>query len=560
MSRSTRPVPSHCGQRSEPVLYEKSASLNPRAFAASVAAKARRSISITPEYVASVERTLMPIGVESTMRTRSTPAGSIEVTCAGSGRSSVHASIAGTSDSRIIVVLPEPETPVTAVSRPRGIATSRACTVWIGAVAMRSHVRSVADSPPIAYWPASPSDTASIARFRPLTESETLPVPSNSPTTPGTGPVQSDGNGGITARSRTTDASRPVRNPAMRESWFAAISSGVPWATTRPPSRPAPGPISMNRSAARSTRTSWSTNTTELPASSRSCMTPIRPSIFAGCRPVLGSSSTYSTPVVSLRTARASCARWRSPVDNDADERSNVRYPNPSCIRRPPISSSVAVNVSAISRISAVSMAGTPLPQSNMSRNAHEVTSARPYEPMRGARAASLSRVPPQSGQVRSARNFATLANRFSSTARSSSFKTVRRALRNVKSRSCTPFIEVTTICFFSSGPLNTISRSASVSSRNGTFVRTPNSRTMSGCTLNPNVRHGTTAPSSMLSDSSGTRVASSTSRTMPVPWQRGQAPVELNAKSSAPGGIIRSPHSSQNIGDSAATAIVGAW
>ena len=289
-------------------------------------------------------------------------------------------------------------------------------------------------------------------------------------------------------------------------------------------------------------------------------MTPIRPSIFAGCRPVLGSSSTYSTPVVSLRTARASCARWRSPVDSDADERSNVRYPNPSCIRRPPISSSVAVNVSAISRISAGSMAGTPLPQSNMSRNAHEVTSARPYEPMRGARAASLSRVPPQSGQVRSTRNFATLANRFSSTARSSSFKTVRRALRNVKSRSCTPFIEVTTICFFSSGPLNTISRSASVSSRNGTFVRTPNSRTMSGCTLNPNVRHGTTAPSSMLSDSSGTRVASSTSRTMPVPWQRGQAPVELNAKSSAPGGIIRSPHSSQNIGDSAATAIVGAW
>ena len=129
MSRSTRPVPSHCGQRSEPVLYEKSASLNPRAFAASVAANARRSISITPEYVASVERTLMPIGVESTMRTRSTPAGSIEVTCAGSGRSSVLASIAGTSDSRIIVVLPEPETPVTAVSRPRGIATSRARTV-----------------------------------------------------------------------------------------------------------------------------------------------------------------------------------------------------------------------------------------------------------------------------------------------------------------------------------------------------------------------------------------------------------------------------------------------
>ena len=47
---------------------------------------------------------------------------------------------------------------------------------------------------------------------------------------------------------------------------------------------------------------------------------------------------------------------------------------------------------------------------------------------------------------------------------------------------------------------------------------------------------HTTTAPSSMVLDSSGTSVDSSTVRTMPVPWQVGQAPSLLKASSSAPG------------------------
>ena len=45
----------------------------------------------------------------------------------------------------------------------------------------------------------------------------------------------------------------------------------------------------------------------------------------------------------------------------------------------------------------------------------------------------------------------------------------------------------------------------------------------------------GLTAPSSMVSESSGTSEASSTTRETPVPWQVGQAPVELKASSSAP-------------------------
>ena len=47
---------------------------------------------------------------------------------------------------------------------------------------------------------------------------------------------------------------------------------------------------------------------------------------------------------------------------------------------------------------------------------------------------------------------------------------------------------------------------------------------------------HGATAPSSMVRDSSGTRLLSSTVRTIPVPPQVGRAPYELKAMVSAPG------------------------
>ena len=47
---------------------------------------------------------------------------------------------------------------------------------------------------------------------------------------------------------------------------------------------------------------------------------------------------------------------------------------------------------------------------------------------------------------------------------------------------------------------------------------------------------HGATAPSSMVRLSSGTRVLLSTVLTVPVPPQRLQAPLELKARSSAPG------------------------
>ena len=59
-----------------------------------------------------------------------------------------------------------------------------------------------------------------------------------------------------------------------------------------PPPAPEAGPTSIRWSAWRSTRTSWSTTTTELPSASRSSITPSSPSTLEGCRPMEGSSST----------------------------------------------------------------------------------------------------------------------------------------------------------------------------------------------------------------------------------------------------------------------------
>ena len=68
----------------------------------------------------------------------------------------------------------------------------------------------------------------------------------------------------------------------------------------------------------------------------------------------------------------------------------------------------------------------------------------------------------------------------------------------------------------------------------------------------------GATAPWSIVSESSGTSVDSSTARTTPVPSHVRQAPAELNARSSAPGPKNFAPHSGHTISRSAATSIDG--
>ena len=149
---------------------------------------------------------------------------------------------AGTRLSSTSVVFPEPETPVTTVSRPFGISRPSARTVCSGFV--RSATRPFANISSRA------------------------------------------------ARLRAAAGSRSARKPPISEAGLFSISFIVPSATTLPPPAPAPGPISIIHSAARSTRVSWSTITTELPCETRSRTTPSSPSTFAGCSPIDGSSRT----------------------------------------------------------------------------------------------------------------------------------------------------------------------------------------------------------------------------------------------------------------------------
>ena len=76
----------------------------------------------------------MPMGVASMSFTCSMPSARMSVTWSGIRFPRVNASNAGTRLSKIRVVLPDPETPVTTVSRPLGISTSNGFTVCISLV------------------------------------------------------------------------------------------------------------------------------------------------------------------------------------------------------------------------------------------------------------------------------------------------------------------------------------------------------------------------------------------------------------------------------------------
>ena len=122
------------------------------------------------------------------------PALRTDLTCAGSALSAAAAFSAGIRLSSTMVVLPEPETPVTAVRRPFGSFTVRSRTVWMGVVSI------------------------SIVPFAKSVS--------------------------FGARSRVRTGSAPVRNPAILEPGVRMMSSMVPCAMTVPPSFPASGPIS----------------------------------------------------------------------------------------------------------------------------------------------------------------------------------------------------------------------------------------------------------------------------------------------------------------------------
>ena len=322
----------------------------------------------------------MPIGVASMSFTCPIPTACTSLTWAGRAAPLVLAASAGTRLSKINVVLPDPDTPVTTVRRPFGISTSSGLTVWIA---------------PVERWmcPCSNSCSAGV-------------------------------------RGRTIVSALPERYGPIWESGWQQRSSTVPWTITCPPPAPASGPISTIQSASERIWVSWSTSNTELPSATRSCITAVRPSILEGCRPMEGSSSTYSTPVVRLRTDRASCIRWRSPVERVEAARSRVRYPSPSSISRRAAVRKESQMLSAMGRISSGREPGTPSTQSARSDRVILQASSRPMPRSLGARASSESRVPPQSGQMSSRRNFSTRFMPFSSLTLERAFSTVYTALK----------------------------------------------------------------------------------------------------------------------------------
>ena len=138
-----------------------------------------------------------------------------------------------------------------------------------------------------------------------------------------------------------------------------------------------------------------------------------------------GSSSTYSTPVVRLRTARASCIRCRSPVERVEAARSSARYPSPSSISRAAVSVNEAQMLPAIARMGAGRESGTPRTQSSRSESVMAQAASSAIPRSSGARAAAERRVPPQSGQTSSRRNFSTRFMPFSSRTFARAFSTV---------------------------------------------------------------------------------------------------------------------------------------
>ncbi len=110
-------------------------------------------------------------------------------------------------------------------------------------------------------------------------------------------------------------------------------SAGGPSATTRPPAAPARGPKSSSRSALRITSRSCSTSSSVLPRLRSFVRAAISRAVSRGCSPIVGSSSTYSTPDSPLPIWLARRMRWASPPESVGAARCNVRYCRPTSIR-----------------------------------------------------------------------------------------------------------------------------------------------------------------------------------------------------------------------------------
>ena len=117
---------------------------------------------------------------------------------------------------------------------------------------------------------------------------------------------------------------RPARNGAVGLRRLRMRAASVPWCTRRPPAGPPSGPSSTTWSASAITSRLCSMTTTVCPWSTSRCSRPIRRSQSLRCRPIVGSSRTYSIsvrveprgpPPAPRASSVTSLSLWASPPE-----------------------------------------------------------------------------------------------------------------------------------------------------------------------------------------------------------------------------------------------------
>ena len=194
-------------------------------------------------------------------------------------------------------------------------------------------------------------------------------------------------------------ASSPRRYLAVNDRGSCISASSEPEKTTRPPCSPAPRPRSTMWSATLIMSASCSTTRTVLPWSRSRRRISIKRRLSRECRPIDGSSSTYSVPTSAAPSEVARLMRCASPPDSVDDRRSSVRYSSPTSLRN---DSRRLISFRILSAI-AVSFSDSASVVKNCcaSRTVSAATRSMVRCATLTSRASRRSRAPPQSGQVR---------------------------------------------------------------------------------------------------------------------------------------------------------------
>jgi hypothetical protein len=225
-----------------------------------------------PTYVAGTLRGVRPMGDWSMATARLSPCHPSRPLYASGASvcsfSFVRRARSSTFSTRVL--LPAPLTPATHTKRPSGTFTVVRCRLC-------------------------PSAPFSVSMSAPLTGRLRAPSPTGTRSARAVGP---------------SPVSTRVASPAD---------------TTRPPPLPPPGPRSTTKSAARITSASCSTTSTLAPRCTSARIAPMSLPVSRPCRPMVGSSSTYSTPVSPAPICAARRSRCISPPERVLARRSSVR-------------------------------------------------------------------------------------------------------------------------------------------------------------------------------------------------------------------------------------------